>query len=931
MSASVPSSSFKSAVAGDFDGDGHEDVLLVSDDRAEVAWNGPEGLSHFLELLAAEGAFGDVLWDDQDRTLWCARYYPERIEAWTFEGRLPRRIRNFQGNPRKIRLAPGQGLTALDREDAVLELLFTNGDEEVLIPDASTLLDGALVVGERGERLLLLQDKESGKLGVSIGLQEAWTPVDWWASTEGTGKWEWYRAANGEVQVMGTTPEQLWYRSLDGRGITLDAWSPSTRTQGCRFWWSPASSDSTLEVCIRRSITTDLRHLTLHRRSGKVIDEQPLQEVSVLRTLVAVDLDGDGAQDWMHPHEDGPEWMVYMPWGEGTRRLWWQGKNADGQSWPSPMTLTRPWKLAIGDLGDVRAVWIHHGDLYFDRNGHWTRISSVDDPADQTRPSPDGNMQPDASIHQLVVPYLDRGELPGHFGVAEIEPEEWHHLVFIRRDDLHTEVWLDGTCRFRGRSMDLRYQYNALLFGAAYGVQYLHHGAVTLDRVFLSGRQWTPEDIEAESQSLAAQVSPFTAEAWSFDGWPLAGEISALPLEMNSDPRWVIGRSGKAVSFDGKDDALRTFVSVPTEALTLSFHFRLDDPEATTQQTLIALYGMYNTDINIRLYPSSMLDRPGMPGEALGSPELFETTVDAWPSGTRPFIHAGHLHLMTDDGQVLNEGPLGWQPFPASDTHDEAPVTASWTAGGRSFAMAKEGRVLEWHDAAGWNGTALRASSHLPMDVIPATEGAFATLNGGWSWISGEGLMSFHPVDSLPPLRSISWTPFGDMITLGQRAATPWHPTSRAVALARGAEVFSTRPGWWFSMRHLLLLAPFILLLGWWCRSRYSARDEAASGLPTLEGIPPELMDLLKSLSAHAGQLLETASLDGIIGIGHLETDETRRARRARLIRECNDWSTAAMTEPVIRRERDPSDRRRSLYAIHPILAAIFEEESPGP
>ena len=87
---------------------------------------------------------------------------------------------------------------------------------------------------------------------------------------------------------------------------------------------------------------------------------------------------------------------------------------------------------------------------------------------------------------------------------------------------------------------------------------------------------------------------------------------------------------------------------------------------------------------------------------------------------------------------------------------------------------------------------------------------------------------------------------------------------------------------------------------------------------------------MLVNLEVHCGQAIETSQLDEIFGVREFDTDETRRARRARLIKETNRWSQDALDLDVIVRKRDPKDRRRALYFIHPLLEASLEPSRPA-
>jgi hypothetical protein len=107
-------------------------------------------------------------------------------------------------------------------------------------------------------------------------------------------------------------------------------------------------------------------------------------------------------------------------------------------------------------------------------------------------------------------------------------------------------------------------------------------------------------------------------------------------------------------------------------------------------------------------------------------------------------------------------------------------------------------------------------------------------------------------------------------------------------------------------------------------RKRQNQRDSGSTS-PYRSTPPQDLQPLLVKLQAHCGQAIETSQLDEIFGVRELDTDETRRARRARLIKETNHWSQDALDLDVIVRKRDPKDRRRALYLIHPVLKTSLE------
>ena len=65
---------------------------------------------------------------------------------------------------------------------------------------------------------------------------------------------------------------------------------------------------------------------------------------------------------------------------------------------------------------------------------------------------------------------------------------------------------------------------------------------------------------------------------------------------------------------------------------------------------------------------------------------------------------------------------------------------------------------------------------------------------------------------------------------------------------------------------------------------------------------------------------MDAVALDELLSQTPHESDETKRGRRARFIREMNAWGQSQMGQDVVLREKDPHDRRRAVYVLHPDL-----------
>jgi hypothetical protein len=76
------------------------------------------------------------------------------------------------------------------------------------------------------------------------------------------------------------------------------------------------------------------------------------------------------------------------------------------------------------------------------------------------------------------------------------------------------------------------------------------------------------------------------------------------------------------------------------------------------------------------------------------------------------------------------------------------------------------------------------------------------------------------------------------------------------------------------------------------------------------------LKPILLALYAFRGQSLDTAHMDELLEISELNSEETKRSRRARIVSDVNAWGWTESDRPVLTRLRDEEDRRRTLYVV---------------
>jgi len=69
-------------------------------------------------------------------------------------------------------------------------------------------------------------------------------------------------------------------------------------------------------------------------------------------------------------------------------------------------------------------------------------------------------------------------------------------------------------------------------------------------------------------------------------------------------------------------------------------------------------------------------------------------------------------------------------------------------------------------------------------------------------------------------------------------------------------------------------------------------------------------------LEQKKGQLITQEELDRILGLEGVSQNETLRYRRAKIINEINEHYKVIRGELMIKRKKDPADKRRFLYRI---------------
>ena len=925
-------------MSGDFDGDGNEDIMCLESKQMNIAWNSFEGLAPFRPLPFPNGELRGGAWDAASRTLWLVASHPERIETWTFQGTSPRPSKSFSLDARSWHLTPGAGMTVVTSLPTAIHFLEADGSQEILVPDASEIQAAIYVPAQRGSGLLVLQEASTGAVGCSVRAQGLWSEATWWASTERTHSWQLALDEDG-ISVTGATRMHLWHRALDVKGQSRYHWTKPGLGE-CQFWLLENSNEKELELVVRMTVTYDMIQIRLDRETGNRVERRHMHEIDQVHCLVTPDLDGDGIQEVMHPLSGNGDWAYFQPWGTVSRKVFWQDSSRGEISWTPQIDAPQAWKEALRDMGPVTEVWLHRGMLLAQRDGTWWELTP-EEPV-ETAFREDASSGADHSL-QLHVPYLELGTFPegqANPTLAEFEANVWNHVVLMRNNRLDTEVWFNGECVFVGKMADLNYVHNAVIFGSGYGRTHKSFAAASLDRVLVSGTWWTPEEIRGEATQARPMPLARVSEAWGFDEPTFSSLVTGAPSETFSNPKLVDGVDGGALRLDGVDDVVRTFASLPMDESTVSFFFRVDDASVTQPQTLLSLYGMFNIPISVVKQARRNLLATDSAQGPYRSPRRIRADASDLPDGAALAVLQGQLHALAPNGEVLQEGPLGWQGVRGASTEGPHWKDQPWVENDALHVLANDGTHWQWTAATAWECAA-------PLGLARGTttqsnaSGTFFLHPDGWEWATSTEAPVLTPQDSVGMVVRTAWTPAGDFVEFEDHGWEAWHSKKRSLATTSSDSLQQRQAVWWRSPAFLFLAALGsvigVALVTNHARRRADASDTpdndsllAASRGSRAVQVPEEFRAMLLRVLAQGGAPMDTLALDLALSENQHETDETKRGRRSRFIRECNDWGRNALGLDVVVRSRDPQDRRRTLFQLHPEFVAWHRKRAAG-
>ena len=906
--------------AGDFDADGHEDLVVSDKFGVYTAWNSAHGLSPWEKTSLSSNRINQVFWDDVDQVLWVEYFSPGFIEARRWREGAWHIDASFEGSPQSISLSKGLGLVTLKRLGLELELLRSSGEHEILIHGADELTRAFYWEDVRYEtRTLVVQDKMSGRLGWIAYQGRSWSDIEWWNDTNITVQWQAdvriSSTSDPVIQVLGTTQESLWFKSFDPiDGTELTNWQAQSSLGEVRFHQPRFSEPGRLEVITHNPMTYAARVCELDARTGEVRQMTALEELDVIPFVLNIDLNSDGIREWMYPVLRPASWSIVTDWSPLSQRWTWRNPHSSIRIPRGEQgKLGQGWMDALEELGEVQEVWMHEGKILAKDSTRWWVLEG------QPEADVGSSLKEDSTTprsHQLVLPYLELGNLgtgDAIPGIAEIQPHQWHRVAFSRSEHNDTRVWLDGNLVFRGKSKDLNYLYNAVLIGAYFESHWITHGAVSVDNVVLSGSMWTDDEVKALHLNNRELGPARYTERWEFEDPTFKSERRKRETTAYSQPKLDVGIDGRCVTLDGVDDALRTFLAVPQQGVSLSFSFRFNEEKPSRPHTVATLYGMFNTWFNVVWQPTDFLASSKDQTGVIATPSSCLTSKAPWPAQSSAFVLAETFMVIDSSNTIWQDGPLGWEPRISAPSDMGARRGEAWVSDGCMQLLDASNSMWQWCMDEGWTNL---GSVRVQEDLTPTAtaHGVLFASDSAWSMWSDPSLPGITSDASDPSIVNVVCSPAGekfrfsnDEVAMGSMPTLPFgNPTNPL----RGPD-----QGRWM---WLALLTLTLALIAW--RRRLKAMSQAPQPL----NLPEELLLPLQSWIALGGLPLDTQGLDNLLSDAPFETEETRRGRRSRFVREMNVLGAKHGKQDFIHRKKDPHDRRRVVYELDAKLASLL-------
>ena len=193
-----------------------------------------------------------------------------------------------------------------------------------------------------------------------------------------------------------------------------------------------------------------------------------------------------------------------------------------------------------------------------------------------------------------------------------IDTSKWHYVAVLFHSDLQTEVYIDGIKEIDYYRPNLNYNYSSLFLGTSFYTSFTRFFKGYLDEIRVSNIVRTQKEIQdyytrsmgsdGVTLNSAQTLDNSTIGLWHLNessGTVIANAVqNASSGSLTGGFKFVTGKSGNAVYFNGIDAFANCNINIPESPISIEFWFKSTSIPPTYGSTMIQPYGMYSNNIN---------------------------------------------------------------------------------------------------------------------------------------------------------------------------------------------------------------------------------------------------------------------------------------------------------------------------------------------
>lgn len=881
---------------------------------------------------------------------WCRWTGPDRVIGFRLEGTKVIVTREVQLSPSQlVDVTPG-GLVYGPSEDGKI-YLDEYGVRRVLSANVPPLdwMKWSDVDGDREHDLIV--KKRGGGLGVMRISKGKMHALEWLDQTTLLDHWFSFREENGRLSIFG----QMAGMKTDVKWVLGDDSKWSIEPSAHSGWFDDLTmvraeevgNGLTYMIASSRHWRTTVGAIWRH---GECLARFELENSDVLGDPRFSDMNGDGILDFVFWDERAEQLVCH-----------YLLKNPiepnRGHSQAELVFLEKPDSILVER---VRQKFLEQ--LPQDEQSAVREALNNDEDIETIQLQPGALMACGAGLCQILEPSIsletgaivNQGECSGHFKLAVpsafpkpdgqqrrdcLIPGEWNHIVYTRDDNYESKLYLNNELAFEGTERAMDFDYRILSLGSEAGHLSQRFLNGDIDEVEVVHEELGPLDVAHRFEHPTVMSHPKSIATFDFDQHPNRRyPFGTDNLKIYEEWELVEGIHGTALRLKGEASRAAVFMKIPSNNFSISLWVRprVEGNKLTRPGTILSLYGMRNLDLEVQpLDRSGFFSRPNL--------HMSNSNVEK-PEKGMAFSSQGDLYCLSNSGRLFQQAGFDWRELALGGASDGLSIQGMpWFVDGalhtimgrNSTHVVLDLETMEWVPQGRLNPLVgnIEHTIRANRGVLIIARKSMVDERRAFWWPNGSDRL--HPVQMPFSAETI----VAVMSALGKFVWVHDSGRESPVQLDQGAVLLpvyaNNLPSWaWFASGALLLL---VGAGTWRVRSgQVVSNDEIDINQthPADEGdfirmSLPVHIDVLQLLRSEESKQFDVQGLDDAFLIGDIETDETKRSRRARMIKDLNAWWNERAGQDLIQRDVDDTDKRRRIYKLAPGFGKWYDENAP--